>query len=91
MNGQPAPWNADQLARQVRRAALLPGAAELRITTAPGAIGWAWLEIAIIPIYWIVITTLKSRSSYFAANPFKPPTSPTLKNYRPIIHNDFGR
>jgi raffinose/stachyose/melibiose transport system permease protein len=56
-----------------------------------GLVSWIWLAIVIIPIYWIVITSLKSQSNYFAANPFKPPTSPTLDNYRLVINNDFGQ
>lgn len=56
-----------------------------------GLTGWIWLAIVIIPIYWIVITSLKTQSNYFAANPLKPPTSPTLANYRLVLDNDFGQ
>jgi raffinose/stachyose/melibiose transport system permease protein len=56
-----------------------------------GAAGWLWLLIVIVPIYWIVITSLKTQSNYFLTNPLAPPTAPTLDNYRFVIEADFAR
>jgi raffinose/stachyose/melibiose transport system permease protein len=56
-----------------------------------GAAGWLWLLIVIVPIYWIVITSLKTQSNYFVTNPFAPPTEPTMDNYKLVIENDFIR
>jgi raffinose/stachyose/melibiose transport system permease protein len=56
-----------------------------------GAAGWLWLLIVIVPIYWIVITSLKTQSNYFTTNPFAPPTAPTLDNYQVVIEADFAR
>jgi raffinose/stachyose/melibiose transport system permease protein len=56
-----------------------------------GFAGWLWLAIVIVPIYWIVVTSLKAQSDYFLANPLAPPTDPTLDNYRLVIENDFIR
>ena len=56
-----------------------------------GAAGWLWLLIVIVPIYWIVITSFKTQSNYFAMNPLAPPTEPTLDNYKLVIENDFIR
>jgi raffinose/stachyose/melibiose transport system permease protein len=56
-----------------------------------GAAGWLWLLIVIVPIYWIVITSLKTQSNYFLTNPFAPPTEPTLDNYKLVVENDFIR
>jgi raffinose/stachyose/melibiose transport system permease protein len=56
-----------------------------------GAAGWLWLLIVIVPIYWIVITSLKTQSNYFLTNPLAPPTEPTLDNYRFVIEADFAR
>jgi len=53
--------------------------------------GWIWLAIVIIPIYWIVVTSLKAQSSYFGANPLALPTSPTLENYQLVLENQFTR
>ncbi len=54
-----------------------------------GLAGWLWLAIVVIPIYWIVVTSFKAQSSYFTANPFAPPTEPTLANYRLVLESDF--
>jgi raffinose/stachyose/melibiose transport system permease protein len=56
-----------------------------------GAAGWLWLLIVLVPIYWIVITSFKTQSNYFAMNPLAPPTEPTLDNYKLVIENDFIR
>ncbi|MFD0743942.1 carbohydrate ABC transporter permease [Phytohabitans flavus] len=56
-----------------------------------GLAGWLWLVIVVVPIYWIVITSLKSRAVYYQENPLAPPTNPTLENYRSVIESDFAR
>jgi raffinose/stachyose/melibiose transport system permease protein len=56
-----------------------------------GAAGWLWLLIVIVPIYWIVITSFKTQSNYFAMNPLAPPTEPTMDNYKLVIEADFVR
>jgi raffinose/stachyose/melibiose transport system permease protein len=56
-----------------------------------GAAGWLWLVIVILPIYWILITSLKSQSNYYATNPMVPPSQPTLANYNLVIAADFAR
>jgi raffinose/stachyose/melibiose transport system permease protein len=54
-----------------------------------GAFSGVWLLIVMVPIYWIVITSFKSQSTYYQSNPFAPPSEPTLDNYRLVIENDF--
>jgi raffinose/stachyose/melibiose transport system permease protein len=54
-------------------------------------LAWLWLLIVIIPIYWIIITSLKDQSTYYITNPFTPPTHPTTTNYQLVIHSDFIR
>jgi raffinose/stachyose/melibiose transport system permease protein len=57
-----------------------------------GLAGWIWLVVVIVPIYWIVITSFKDQSTYFATNPLAPPTSgATMDNYKLVIENDFVR
>ncbi|MED7926103.1 carbohydrate ABC transporter permease [Nonomuraea sp. LP-02] len=56
-----------------------------------GAISWIWLLVVIVPIYWIVITSFKSQSNYYAENPFAPPAEPTLANYDLVIESGFIR
>lgn len=55
-----------------------------------GIFGWGWLAIIIVPIYWIVITSLKPSSEYFTTNPLLPSTSPTLSAYQLVLENDFA-
>ncbi|MFG1823781.1 carbohydrate ABC transporter permease [Microbispora bryophytorum] len=54
-----------------------------------GLVSWLWLAVVLIPIYWIVITSLKTQSNYYLTNPFAPPGDPTLDNYRLVIEMDF--
>ncbi|MEU4226274.1 carbohydrate ABC transporter permease [Nonomuraea sp. NPDC026600] len=54
-----------------------------------GATGWLWLVIVVVPIYWIVITSFKTQSNYYATNPLAPPGEPTLASYRMVIESDF--
>ncbi|MGN9841050.1 carbohydrate ABC transporter permease [Nonomuraea sp. H19] len=56
-----------------------------------GTMSWIWLAIVIVPIYWIVITSFKSQSNYYAENPLAPPSAPTLANYQMVLESDFIR
>jgi len=51
--------------------------------------GWLWLAIVVIPLYWVLITSFKAQSNYYASNPLLPPSDPTLANYRMVIQSDF--
>jgi raffinose/stachyose/melibiose transport system permease protein len=50
-----------------------------------------WLAVVIIPIYWMVITSLKDQSTYFVTNSMKPPSNPSLDPYRSVLHSGFPR
>ncbi len=62
-----------------------------RFNLAGGASGWLWLAIIIIPIYYIVITSLKTQAGYFSQNPLAIPAKPTLENYKMVLEADFTR
>ncbi|MFM9442524.1 carbohydrate ABC transporter permease [Streptomyces acidiscabies] len=66
-----------------------PGATAGRRNWLGGLAGWLWLAVVVIPLYWILITSLKARSSYYASNPLAPPTDPTLDNYELVLQSDF--
>lgn len=51
--------------------------------------GWLWLAIIILPIYYVVITSLKNQAGFFGSNPLAPPTEPTLANYQTVLEADF--
>ncbi|MFJ4028068.1 carbohydrate ABC transporter permease [Paenarthrobacter sp. NPDC089989] len=64
----------------------------IRRLNLPGGLGgWIWLAVIIIPVYYIVITSLKTSEGYFGQNPLAPPTSPTFENYQLVIESDFAR
>lgn len=81
--------NASKIIPRLRKSGA--GAARRRPNWLAGLGGIIWLAIVVIPIYWIVITSFKTQSTYFAENPLKPPSSPTLENYRLVIANDFAQ
>jgi len=62
-----------------RRQLNLPGA----------AFGTLWLLITLVPIYYIVVTSLRPREEYFTSNPLSVPTDPTLKAYREVLDAGF--
>ncbi|GIF21991.1 raffinose/stachyose/melibiose transport system permease protein [Actinoplanes tereljensis] len=63
----------------------------LRLNWFGGALGWVWLFIVMIPIYWIIITSFKTQANYFITNTFAPPSDPTLANYKEVIENEIVR
>lgn len=55
-----------------------------------GGLGaWIWLIIVVIPIYYIVITSIRPQDGFFAANQLLPPTAPTLDGYALVLQSDF--
>lgn len=62
-----------------------------KLNYAGGAAGWIWLAIIIIPVYYVVITSLKTSAGYFSQNPLAVPSSPTLENYRMVLEADFAK
>ncbi|MEV4620681.1 carbohydrate ABC transporter permease [Asanoa sp. NPDC049573] len=58
----------------------------------PAAVsGFVWLAIVMVPIYFIVITSLRGQAGFFTANPLAPPDHPTLDNYAEVLQHDFVR
>jgi len=56
-----------------------------------GAAGWLWLALIILPIYYILLTSLKNQSEFFTSNPLLPPSAPTLDNYALVLRSGFAR
>lgn len=78
------------------RTAAAPGpdvrhASRFRPNLLGGLGGWLWLGVIILPIYYVVITSLKNQAGFFASNPMLPPAEPTLDNYKLVLENDFVR
>ena len=55
-----------------------------------GFFGWFWLAVVIIPIYYVVVTSLKNQGDYFTGNPLAPPIPPTFEPYQEVFANKFG-
>ncbi|WP_084211355.1 carbohydrate ABC transporter permease [Pseudonocardia acaciae] len=53
--------------------------------------GAIWLLIVVVPLYWVVVTSLRNLAGFFDANPLAPPTEPTLHNYRLVWEGGFVR
>ncbi|BAS15389.1 putative ABC transporter permease protein ORF2 [Arthrobacter sp. Hiyo8] len=66
------------------------GPGRLRPNYLGGLGGWLWLAIIIVPIYYVVVTSLKNQAGFFTSNPMMPPTEPTLDNYKLVLDNDFA-
>ncbi len=56
-----------------------------------GLAGWLWLAIVVIPVYWIVVTSLKDQGTYFTSNPLALPTDPTTASYQLVLESEFPR
>lgn len=55
-----------------------------------GLSGFGWLAITIVPIYYIVVTSLRPQSDYFSENPLSIPSNPTMAAYGRVLRNDFA-
>jgi raffinose/stachyose/melibiose transport system permease protein len=55
-----------------------------------GFFGWFWLAVVIIPIYYVVVTSLKNQGDYFTSNPLALPIPPTIDAYQEVVANKIG-
>ena len=56
-----------------------------------GLAAFVWLAIIILPIYYVVITSLKGQAGFFETNPLLPTMEPTLENYALVLEAGFPR
>jgi raffinose/stachyose/melibiose transport system permease protein len=54
-----------------------------------GLSAYLWLAVVLVPIYWIVVTSLRARTDYYVENPLSIPGSPTLDSYELVLSNNF--
>lgn len=62
----------------------------------PGRIpGWfgaiLWLAVVVVPIYWVVMTSLRSQQNFFVDKPLDLPSDPSLANYGLVFEMGFAR
>jgi raffinose/stachyose/melibiose transport system permease protein len=53
--------------------------------------GWLWLIVVLVPVYYIVISSLKQSGTFYMSNALLPPTRPTFANYGLVFSNGFLR
>lgn len=56
-----------------------------------GAAAWIWLIIILVPVYYVVITSITDQGSYYTRNPLAPPTDPTFDSYALVLKSGFGK
>ena len=65
--------------------------ARIRRANPLGALGaLVWLVIVIIPLYWVVVTSLRSQGGFFTAGQLALPHPLTFGNYHLVLSNQFG-
>ena len=58
---------------------------------AAGIGGFVWLAVIIVPIYYVVISSLRGQAGFFAGNPLAPPDHVSLDKYALVLQSGFGR
>src|SRR5699024_5731901 len=48
-----------------------------------------WLLVVLLPVYYVVITSLRDQQGFFGSNPLLPPSDPTFENYVLVLQSDF--
>ncbi|WP_369032895.1 MULTISPECIES: carbohydrate ABC transporter permease [Streptomyces] len=48
-----------------------------------------WAAIVVVPVYWLVVTSLRTRADFTADSPLALPGHPTLDNFRTVLAGDF--
>jgi raffinose/stachyose/melibiose transport system permease protein len=68
--------------------------ATTRAHTRPNILGSAfsslWLLITIVPIYYIIVTSLRPRPDYYTENPLSWPSHLTFQAYADVLAANFG-
>ncbi|BBL80922.1 ABC transporter permease [Rubrobacter xylanophilus] len=56
----------------------------------PFLLGLVWFVIAFYPVYYMFITSLRTRAGFLSGSLWLPPANPTLENYAGVIENGIG-
>lgn len=60
-----------------------------RLNLIGGALSWIWLIVVLMPIYYVVVTSLKPQERYFGKNPLALPVPPSGENFQQVIDVGF--
>lgn len=61
----------------------------LRVNVPGGVAAWIWFVVVIIPLYWVVVTSLRTQQTFFTDSPWAFPSAPTLDNFRLVLESGF--
>jgi len=65
--------------------------ARIRSANPLGALGGlVWLALVIIPLYWVVVTSLRSQAGFFGSSQLALPRPLTFSNFHLVLSNQFG-
>jgi len=71
-----------------------PGKRRSRRRQSPNVAGAAgafcWLAIVLVPVYWLVLGSLRRQAGFLENNQWLPPGDATLDNYRTVLTSGFG-
>lgn len=68
-----------------------PRALRRRPNVLAGLGGFVWLAVIIVPVYYVVISSLRAQQGFFATNPLAFPSHITFDNYSLVLKSGFGR
>lgn len=54
-----------------------------------GVLASVWLVLVVVPLYYLVSASFRTRQDYLSSSPLKPPSDPTLDNYRTVFEGGF--
>ncbi|MFF1301594.1 carbohydrate ABC transporter permease [Streptomyces sp. NPDC058307] len=57
--------------------------------TATGGTTLLWTALVVVPLYWVVVTSLRGQADFTTGNPLALPGRPSLDNYRTVLAGDF--
>lgn len=57
--------------------------------TVTGGATLVWTALVVVPVYWLVVTSLRGSTDFTTASPLAPPAHPTLDNYRTVLDGGF--
>jgi raffinose/stachyose/melibiose transport system permease protein len=54
-----------------------------------GVLGLVWLGIVVVPLYWVLVTSLRDPKAFFLTNQFSLPLPPAVGNYVRVFEVNF--